>query len=163
MADNTTGKEMTVIGADTLIRGEMTFTGSARILGRFEGKIHSQGRVEIGQTAECKANVEAGTIIVDGVIEGDVIAHERLELRGTSQIRGDLTAAKLVASEGASFTGQCSVGPEAVKNVKSMGDAALRSPVRPSVTTTTDGENAIAGLESKLAGFARSKAVAAAE
>ncbi len=149
----TTG-QMTIIGADTLIKGEMTFQNAARILGKFEGKITSQGRIEVGSGADCKASIEAGTILVDGVIEGDVIAHERLELNSTGIIRGDVTAAKLIAAEGASLEGHCAVGIEAVKSVKSMGKQTATTARKLNVTTNGDLDS-LAGLETKLAGFAK--------
>jgi cytoskeletal protein CcmA (bactofilin family) len=150
---------MTIIGADTLIKGEMTFRNAARILGRFEGKIVSEGRVEVGSGSECKASIEAGTIIVDGIVEGDVIAHERLELNDTAQIRGDVVAAKLIAAEGASFSGHCAVGIEAVKSVKTLGQVNGK-PNRTNVKQGGDLDNALAGLENKLAGFATPKLAA---
>lgn len=162
--ENTTASTspMTIIGADTLIKGEMTFRNAARILGRFEGKIVSEGRVEVGSGSECKASIEAGTIIVDGIVEGDVIAHERLELNDTAQIRGDVVAAKLIAAEGASFSGHCAVGIEAVKSVKTLGQVNGSSkPSRTNVKPAGDLDNALAGLENKLAGFATPKLAAA--
>ncbi len=173
MADNSnvSNANMTIIGADTLIKGEMTFTNSARILGKFEGKITSQGRVEIDSGSECKASIEAGTIIVDGIVEGNVIAHERLELNDTAQIRGDVVAAKLIAAEGASFSGHCAVGIEAVKNVRTMGTMPTNSngsngsrparPQAPSVTSSGNLDHALDGLESKLGSFAKPKLAAA--
>jgi len=179
MADNSnvSNANMTIIGADTLIKGEMTFTNSARILGKFEGKITSQGRVEIGSGSECKASIEAGTIIVDGIVEGNVIAHERLELNDTAQIRGDVVAAKLIAAEGASFSGHCAVGIEAVKNVRTMGTMPTNStssnssngsngsrparPQAPSITSSGNLDHALDGLESKLGSFAKPKLAAA--
>jgi len=155
--DETTG-QMTIIGADTLIKGEMTFQNAARILGKFEGKITSQGQIEIGAGAECKASIEAGIILVDGVIEGDVIAHERLELHSTAIIRGDVTAAKLIAAEGASLEGHCAVGVEAVKAVKnnqSKLTSGLNGTQRKLSVTTNGDLDSLAGLESKLAGFAK--------
>ena len=52
---NISTPELTVIGADTRIKGEMFFEKSARILGHFEGKITAQGEVQIGNGANCNA------------------------------------------------------------------------------------------------------------
>jgi cytoskeletal protein CcmA (bactofilin family) len=105
--------EMTVIGADTRIKGEMFFEKSARILGHFEGKITAQGEVQIGNGANCNAAVEAEQIIVDGSVQGPLFARDRLTLTKNAQVQGDLTAGTLVVSEGASFVGHCNVGPRA--------------------------------------------------
>ena len=110
---HSTTPEMTVIGADTSIKGEMFFEKSARILGNFEGKITAQGEVHIGNGANCNAAVEAEQIIVDGSVQGPLFARDRLTLTANAQVQGDLTAGTLVVAEGASFVGHCNVGPKA--------------------------------------------------
>ena len=111
--NQTNSPELTVIGADTRIKGEMFFEKSARILGHFEGKITAQGEVQIGNGANCNAAVEAEQIIVDGSVQGPLFARDRLTLTANAQVQGDLTAGTLVVSEGASFVGHCNVGPRA--------------------------------------------------
>lgn len=105
--------QTTVIGRDAKIKGEMTFEQSARILGTFEGKITAKGEVQVGEGAVCRASVEATTVMVDGLIEGDVLARERVELTAKARVKGDLCAAALVVADGASFVGHCRVGPDA--------------------------------------------------
>lgn len=105
--------QTTVIGKDAKIKGEMTFEQSARILGTFEGKIIAKGDVQVGEGAICRASVDATTVMVDGLIEGDVIARERVELTSKARVKGDLCATALVVADGASFVGHCRVGPEA--------------------------------------------------
>lgn len=117
MATDTT---TTVIGPDTHIKGDMTFTSSARILGTFEGRIAAKGELQVAEGANCRAAVEAGRVQVDGNIEGNVTAKDRLELGSKARIKGDLVTARLVVSEGASFVGHCAVGPDAAKSAKTM-------------------------------------------
>ena len=105
----------TVIGADTVIKGEMTVKNRARILGRFEGTIQAQGQVEVADKAVCKADVQTSTIQVDGTVEGNITAADKAQLNGTAKVVGDLVASKLVVTEGAAFKGQVHVGPDAVK------------------------------------------------
>lgn len=106
--------QITVIGPDTKIKGEMSFERTARVLGHFEGRVTTSGELQIGGSAHCKAALEAGTVIVDGLVEGDVLARERVQLNGSAKVIGDIVAEKLIVSEGASFSGHCRVGPEAV-------------------------------------------------
>lgn len=112
---------VTVLGADTHIKGEMTFAGNARLLGTFEGRIVTKGDLHVADSAACKASLEAARIIVDGTVEGDIVAHDRVELNATAQVTGNLTAHALVVSEGASFVGHCKVGPEAIEEKKATG------------------------------------------
>jgi cytoskeletal protein CcmA (bactofilin family) len=110
-----TSTTTTVIGPDTFIKGEMQFDSAAKILGRFEGKLTAKGELHVGQGANCKAAVDAGTIIVDGVIEGNVTARERAKLNASAKVIGDITAKTLIVAEGATFTGRCQVGADAVE------------------------------------------------
>ena len=99
----------------------MFFDKSARILGRFEGKITAKGEVQIGATAECHAAVEAERIIVDGGVYGPIIARDKLMLTSNARVQGDLTAGTLIVAEGASFVGHCNVGPKAGEINKAAG------------------------------------------
>lgn len=165
----------TVIGPDTLVKGEIIAQTAAHILGKVEGKVTSQGQLLIGAGSVCKASVQGVTVIIEGTVEGNVLAIEKLELKPTAIIRGDITTARLLVSEGASFTGQCSVGAEAVTNAQTRTQthpandtipAHTRSNgSRPAVnipSTGSDVDSALAGLEAKLAGFTKSRAAAAA-
>lgn len=111
MADG--GNQVTVIGADTKIKGEMTFETSARVLGRVEGSISAKGELQVAEGGTCKADIEAGRVMIDGSVEGNVTARERLELSPKARVTGDIVAAKLVVAEGASFSGHCRVGADA--------------------------------------------------
>ncbi len=107
--------QVTVIAADTHIRGEMTFDRTARVYGKFEGKVTAKGELQIAEGASCQAEVSATKITVDGAIEGNVTAQDCVQLNNKSQLKGDIKAAKLVVAEGASLFGHCAVGPDAAK------------------------------------------------
>jgi cytoskeletal protein CcmA (bactofilin family) len=107
----------TVIGPDTIIKGEIQFETAAKILGKFEGKLTAKGELQVGQGAQCKAAVDAGTIIIDGEIEGNVTARERAKLNASAKVIGDITAKTLIVAEGATFTGRCHVGADALERI----------------------------------------------
>ncbi len=133
--------QMTVIGPDTHIKGDMTFSSSARILGTFEGRIAAKGELQVAESATCRAAVEAGKVQVDGTIEGNVNAKDRLELGSKAKIRGDLVTARLVVSEGASFIGHCTVGADAAKSAKSLElDIGFTEPKATPSATRVDGK-----------------------
>lgn len=127
MADH---PQQTVIGPDTHIKGDMTFENTARLLGSFEGRIAAKGELQIADSAVCRAAVEAGKVSIDGQVEGNVTARDRVELSAKARMKGDLIATKLVVVEGATFTGHVTVGPDAAKNAKPM-DLDIRSEVKP--------------------------------
>lgn len=108
--------QTTIIGADTRINGEMTFNTSAKVLGVFEGKIAAKGELHIAENATCKATVAAAKVLVEGTVEGNVTAAERIELSAKAKVNGDLAAARLTVLEGASLIGHCNIGPNAAKS-----------------------------------------------
>jgi len=105
----------TTIGADASFKGELTFEKGLKLMGRLEGKISTPGRLHIAREAKMQADVEAGSIIVEGDVRGNLTANDRIELKQTARYEGDLSAAKLVVDEGAVFSGHVTVGPDAVK------------------------------------------------
>ena len=127
--------QITVIGPDTHIKGEMSFERTARILGRFEGQVTSGGELQVGASAECTASLEAETVIVDGHVEGNVMARDRIQLNSTARVTGDVVAEKLIVAEGASFSGRCCVGPEAVAEMRTRIGTTETRPIPETRTT----------------------------
>ncbi len=105
----------TVIGPDTKIKGEMSFDNNCKLLGRFEGTIRAKGSLHVAEGAVCRAEVNTTSISIDGSVEGNVTATDKIQLNAKSKMTGDLVAGKLIVAEGATYDGHVSVGAEAVK------------------------------------------------
>jgi len=116
MADAGNQEFPTILGPDARFKGELTFEKGMRVMGQFEGKVNTPGRVHIAKEAKMQADVEAGGIIVEGEVNGNLSANDRIELKNTARYEGDLRASRLVVDEGAVFNGHVSVGPDIVKN-----------------------------------------------
>ena len=116
MAEGPNQEFPTIIGPDANFKGEMTFEKGLRLQGKFEGKINSAGRLHIAKEARMAADAESGAIIVEGEVKGNLTANDRIELKQTARLEGDLRATKLTVDEGAVFSGHVTVGPDAVKN-----------------------------------------------
>ena len=78
----------TVLGPDAIFKGELTFEKGMRLQGRFEGKINSPGRLHIAKEAKMGADVDAGSIIVEGEVEGNLAASDRIELKSSGALQG---------------------------------------------------------------------------
>ena len=116
MADNSPQEFPTIIGPDASFKGELSFEKGMRLMGKFEGRITSAGRLHIAKEARLQADVESGAIIVEGEVKGNLTANDRIELKQTARLEGDIRATKLTVDEGAIFSGHVTVGPDAVKN-----------------------------------------------
>lgn len=94
---------------DASMQGSLAFKDpvNLQINGRFEGTLSTRGHLIIGQRAHVQANVEGEAIVIAGELHGDVKASERLELRATARVIGNLQAPALLVQEGAIIQGQC--------------------------------------------------------
>ncbi len=116
MADAGNPQEYTtVLGPDAVFKGELTFEKGMRLHGKLNGSVTTPGRLHVAREAKLEANVEAGAIIMEGEVQGNMVAADRIEMKPTTRYEGDLTTSKLVVEEGAQFKGHVSVGPDAVK------------------------------------------------
>ena len=109
------GEFPTVLGPDANFKGELSFEKGMRLMGKFEGKVNTPGRLHVAKEAKMSADVEAGGIVVEGEVHGNLSAVDRIELKQSARYEGDLRATKLVVDEGAVFNGHVSVGPDSVK------------------------------------------------
>src|SRR4051795_6208670 len=105
MAESGSQEFPTIIGPDSSFKGEMSFEKGLRLMGKFEGKINTGGRLHVAREAKMQADVEAGAIVVEGEVNGNLSANERIELKNSARYQGDLSASKLVVDEGAVFRG----------------------------------------------------------
>jgi cytoskeletal protein CcmA (bactofilin family) len=75
--------------------------------GKFTGEISSNDTLIIGDKGVINATVRAGVVLVNGEITGNILATERVELRGTARVFGDVEAPVIVVDEGVLFDGHC--------------------------------------------------------
>lgn len=103
----------TNLSADVEIKGSIKFNESLRLDGKFEGDLSSDsGLLIVGKNGNLHAKISVGSIIVEGKVNGNVQATDKVELRGTAQHFGDVKAARLVVEEGVVFVGKCDVNPQ---------------------------------------------------
>ncbi len=118
-----------VIAEGSDIEGKCTFSGAAMLNGKFKGEIVSSGALTIGEKGVINANIRAGVVTVRGEVVGNVVATERVELRGTARVFGDVDAPVVIIEEGVLFEGHCRMTkPNASEAdpVREVSVAALR-------------------------------------
>lgn len=111
MATEGNGEFPTIIGPDAKFKGDLDFEKGVRVFGRFEGTIKSKGQLHVAKGAKVKADVSAGSIDVDGDISGNLTASGKVQLKASAKLEGDLKTARLEVADGATFVGNCVVGP----------------------------------------------------
>ena len=95
------------LGKQTIFEGKMTFEGVFRLDGKFEGEIFESGTLIVGETAIVKGKIGLNTIIINGLVEGDVYAKARVEIHSTGKVYGTLFTPILTVNEGGIFEGRC--------------------------------------------------------
>ena len=101
---------VTVIAKGVRIEGDFGGEGDMRIDGEVSGKITVGGTLTVGPDASIKAEIKAGSLVVFGKIEGNAQVSERIDLKSTAKVKGDMKAQTLAMEPGASLQGAVAVG-----------------------------------------------------
>jgi len=102
-----------VLSSDVEIKGSVKFTNDLVIDGKIEGQISSEGNLTIGENARIKAEISTATIMVYGKVHGNLTATDRIELKASAEVVGDIKAKTLSIEAGAIFVGKSTVGTPA--------------------------------------------------
>lgn len=103
---NATERVNSILGPGINWRGNLRGTGGIRIEGTFEGEIQIQGMIVVGETGRVTCmNLRANTVIVAGTVRGNITA-EKLEIRSTGRVWGDVSVVGFSTEEGAFLRGQ---------------------------------------------------------
>ena len=97
------------------IVGKISFEGPARIDGEVDGEINAKDSLTIGENAIVTAQIRAASVSVAGKVSGDIVASQRIEIRPSARVNGNITAPVLAVQEGAQFEGHCSMQPEGTR------------------------------------------------
>lgn len=95
------------LGKGTRFKGVITYNGTIRIDGEVEGEIISAGTLVVGEDATISADINIGTIISSGRINGNITAKERIHLMHPAILHGAIKAPILIIDEGVRFNGSC--------------------------------------------------------
>ena len=100
------------------VSGKLSFDGPARIDGQVDGEIHAKDTIVIGESAVVTAQIKAVSVVVAGKISGDIVAAQRIEIRPSAKVLGNVTSPVLVIHEGALFEGHCAMQAESPRDNK---------------------------------------------
>ena len=107
-------KERAVIGAAIVIHGEVSGGQDLLVNGRIEGKLSlAKQSLTVGREGRIKADMFARLVSIEGSVEGTIQGEEKIVLRGTGSVRGNLIAPQVVLEEGCRFKGSIDMDPPA--------------------------------------------------
>jgi cytoskeletal protein CcmA (bactofilin family) len=94
------------IGKSVIIKGDLSGSEDLTIEGQVEGKIElRQNVLTIGPNGKIKAAVFAKAVVIQGEVQGDITASERIDIRDAGSVDGDLSAPRIAIADGAHFRG----------------------------------------------------------
>jgi cytoskeletal protein CcmA (bactofilin family) len=98
--------EHATIGKSLVIKGEVTGSEPLYIDGRVEGSISlASNRVTVGRHGVVAASINAGEIEVLGEVRGNLVASDRVDIRSSGSLTGDIVAPRISIEDGAFFKG----------------------------------------------------------
>jgi cytoskeletal protein CcmA (bactofilin family) len=113
----------TLLGRTVVVQGQLTSGEDLLIEGKFEGNIHLEDHcLTVGAEGNVKAEIRARQVIVLGSVTGNLAAREKIEIRRTGRVVGDLVAGTVAIEEGAYFKGSIDIA---------RGDAADAPAAKP--------------------------------
>ena len=97
------------LGEDLLIQGTVHTQKKIVVSCTLEGSIHGDQEIIVSETGNVNGKIEGNVVVVAGKINGDMLVHERLEVKSTANLHGEVhvPSGQLLIQEGAYIEGQC--------------------------------------------------------
>lgn len=134
------------VGHGTVLTGETYFNSMLRVDGQLTGKVVSEdGTLIVGSTGQVDADVSVSGAVVNGTVNGDIIATEKLELGRTARVIGNVQTPRLLVEDGAVLEGSCSM----VAPIEAIEEAAAAQQAQSAYQTSTYEEEPEAEAEAE--------------
>ena len=127
--------ELANIGKSVVIKGELCGSEDLFLDGRVQGSIELRGHnLTIGPNGQVQANVNAKGVFIQGKLEGDVQASDRVELRKSAIMTGDIVTQRVAIEDGAYLKGKVDIQKHTSKF--ELTAEPKREPSKPTVSVT---------------------------
>ena len=115
------GEIRAFLGEGTEFKGILTFDGTVRIDGKLEGEILTKDTLIIGETAAVNAEINVHTIVISGVVRGNINSTGKVEIHRPGKLFGNIKTPSLYIEEGVIFEGNCAMA-QVEKKVTPIGE-----------------------------------------
>jgi cytoskeletal protein CcmA (bactofilin family) len=140
-----------MIGEGTKLTGDLDLSGLLRVDGDFSGTIRTRGKVLIGRTGRADCTIYAGTVVVGGVLRGNIFASERTVVLSTGMVIGNVNTPRLIVEEGVVLNGTCTVEGQPAAAASRREVASLRvAAVQPVSAGATSRPTAASGAPQRV-------------
>jgi cytoskeletal protein CcmA (bactofilin family) len=132
-----TSRDAAVIGPSIHIDGDVRGEEDLLIEGEVSGTLNLKNNsLTIGPQGKVRADVYANSIYVDGYVEGDLYGSERVNIRKSAQVKGNITSPRVNLEDGAKFKGAIEMDPQAAQNILASRNPQSRSAPPPQQAAT---------------------------
>jgi cytoskeletal protein CcmA (bactofilin family) len=100
------GAQTTVIAVPSHFEGTLTGSAEVTIEGAVKGTVRTEAGVLVAESGTVEAEVHGRSVVVAGTVKGNVTADERIELRPSARLVGNITAPRILIEDGATFEGK---------------------------------------------------------
>jgi cytoskeletal protein CcmA (bactofilin family) len=114
----------TVLGRGTTFEGVLKGEGEVVVEGSFQGEVNLSGSFAVGVEGRVEASIQARAVTVEGTIVGNVTVSERVDIRATGVIEGDITTPRVAVAEGATIRGRINMSPSLGAEARPGGAAS---------------------------------------
>lgn len=97
--------EQTVINKGITVKGEITGTSPIEVHGVIDGTAGTEGLLHVKPGGRVTGAVAGRAVVVEGEVDAQIHGEQKVELRSTAKVRGDISTKALVIAEGATFDG----------------------------------------------------------
>ena len=108
------------IGEDSVFEGRFVVKGSLRIDGKFEGEALFVEKLHIGAGARVKTNITAASVIIEGIVIGNINADTRILLYPSARVLGDINTPEILIQDGVVMEGKCTICHKDIENTKTF-------------------------------------------
>ncbi len=99
----------TVIGGKSSFEGRFAVKGNLRIDGTFEGSVLHVDQLQVGPGGKVKSDISASSVVIEGIVMGNITASIRILLLSTARVLGDIRTPELIIQDGVVLEGKCTI------------------------------------------------------
>ena len=107
----------TLIGANTTVKGDLEYSGGCHVDGRVVGNVvaapNATAFLSVSEQGSIEGSVEVSRVLLNGLVSGDIVARERVELGPKARVTGNVQYAIIEMALGAQINGKLIHAPGA--------------------------------------------------
>lgn len=125
--------EQSIVSSEVEIVGTIKSKGSVRIDGKLDGELHVSGDVVVGKSANIKGNLHVNSAIVEGSVSGNINAQDKIDMKASARVNGDIRSKRLAVEDGVTFVGKSEVNPSgtASSSLPPPSSSSVERPAEP--------------------------------